>query len=125
MKESATATLSSANNRAFSTSVKPCADAAVSAIWFQTATAPLFGPTPQNWATTVCSGVRVLGVVVPFPPRALTSSNAAVYSGLVKAGGGPGLNWSPPVMANGVTSGHCGTTGFMVVESGGLGGVGR
>jgi hypothetical protein len=36
-------------------------------------------PTPaQKKAISVCSGVGVLGVVVPLPPRALTSRNASV-----------------------------------------------
>jgi hypothetical protein len=40
-------------------------------------------------------------------PSALASLNAAAYSGLVSAGGGPGRNWVLLSVANGVTSETC------------------
>src|SRR5262249_59315364 len=98
-----------------------CSVATVWAIWLQMATPALVTPTPaQKKAISVCSGVRVLGVVVPLPPRALTSWYAAVYSTLVTAGGGPGRNWSPSSRANGVTNRQCGVAGVAVGELGGV-----
>jgi hypothetical protein len=45
---------------------------------FQIITPALVTPRPaQKKAISVCSGVRVLGVVVPLPPMASTSAKAA------------------------------------------------
>ena len=119
MKASAFATLIWANRRAFSTSDRSCSAATVRAIWFQMPTPALVTPTPaQKKAISVCSGVRVAELMLP---SSLTSSNAAVYSALVSAGGGPGRNWSPLSIANGVTNRHCGVAGVWA----NAGGVGR
>src|SRR5262245_20800288 len=124
MKASALATLTWANRRALSASDRWCPTATVWVIWFQMAMPALDTPTPaQKKAISACSGVRVLGVVVPSPPRALTSRYALVYSALVSAGGGPGRNWSPRASANGVTEGHCGVAAGSPGSSAG-GGVG-
>src|SRR5262245_13552208 len=127
MKASAIATLTWANRRALSASARSCPAATVWVIWFQMPMPELDTPRPaQKKAISVCSGVRVLGVVVPLPPRALTSRYASVYSALVSAGGGPGRNWSPLVSANGVTEGHCGVAaGSPGSSAGGGAGLGR
>ena len=39
----------------------------------------------------------------------MTWLNAARYSGLPRAGGGPGRNWSPDVSSQGLTEAQCGT----------------
>src|SRR6476620_6652046 len=57
----------------------------------------------QNKAISVCSGVRSLGVVVPSPPRRLTSFTSAAYFFESKAYGGPGRNWVASFSMNGVT----------------------
>src|SRR5262245_10965766 len=90
MKASALATVICAYKRAFSASDRWCPTETVSVIWFQRAMPALVTPTPaQKKAISVCSGVRVLGVVVPLPPSALTSRYAWVYAALVSDGGGP------------------------------------
>ena len=60
---------------------------------------------PRRGRSRVCSAVRV---VLVLRPRSLTSLKAAAYSALSSAGGAGGRNCAPLVIANGVTSGHCG-----------------
>src|SRR5581483_3101642 len=68
MKASAPETLSWANSRALSASERLCDAATDRAMSFQIITPALDTPTPaQKKAISVCSGVRVLGVVVPLP----------------------------------------------------------
>src|SRR5262245_33984293 len=118
MKASALATPTCANSRAVSASERWCSAVTVWVIWFQMATPALDTPTPaQNKAISVCSGVRVVELLLP---KDLTWLKASVYSALVSAGGGPGRNWSPSSRAKGVTPGHCGVAGIAV---GALGGV--
>src|SRR5262245_62744474 len=112
MKASALAALTWANRRAVSASERWRSAATVWVIWFQMPMPELDTPRPaQKRAISVCSGVRVVGVVVPLPPRALTSRYASVYSALVSVGGGPGRNWSPLGSANGGTTGDGGVGG--------------
>ena len=70
----------------------------------------------QNRAMSDCSAVRV---VLPAAPRLLTSSKAAVYSALVKSGGGGGRNSESLGMQNGMTCPHCGATAG--AKAGGVG----
>src|SRR5215470_8240761 len=65
----------------------------------------------QNFAIAVCSGVRC---VLFFPPSALISLKSRVHVWLVKAGGGPGRNWSGRSMTHGVRFPQCGTAGITV-----------
>src|SRR3989304_2681328 len=52
----------------------------------------------------VCSALRFVCVMTPSPPRRFTSSNAAAYSLLFRAGGGGARNWSADCRTNGLTS---------------------
>ena len=114
MTASAMATLSAANSRAFSSSVLPCCSATIWAMRFRwPGGVAVPAPLAQNRAMAVWSAVRVALVA---EPSSLTSLKAAVYSALSSAGGAAGRNWSPLVMANGVTSGQCG------VQAGRVGG---
>src|SRR5688572_8014410 len=118
MKASALETLIWANRRAFSASDRLCEAATDWAIWFQIITPALDAPAPaQKWAIPVCSGVRVVEVMLP---RDLTSRKDSVYSALVSGAGRPGRNWSPLVSANGVTNRHCGVAGVWT-KAGGVG----
>src|SRR5437762_3188594 len=90
----------SANSRASWARESPRAAATSWAMRFQTAW--LVSGSRHSRATWVWSGVRVEPVA---RPSALASLNAAAYSGLVRAGGGPGRNWELLVTANGVISG--------------------
>src|SRR5579862_3897208 len=69
----------------------------------------------QNFASLVWSAVRA--VLVSWP-RAWTSLIAWAHAVLVRAGGGPGRNWSPRLRTNGVTLPQLVKTG-----AGKLGGV--
>src|SRR5437588_419476 len=80
----------------------PRAAAASWAMRFQTWW--LVSGSRQSRATWVWSGVRAEPVA---RPSALASLNAAAYSGLVRAGGGPGRNCELLATANGVISGTC------------------
>src|SRR5262249_59231077 len=74
------------------------------------------GAARHSPATRVWSGVRAESVALP---SALTSLNAAAYSGLVRAGGGGGRNWPLLSTANGVISGTWALAAAL--ESGGVG----
>src|SRR5215207_1394312 len=104
----------SANIRAFSVRDISWLAATSWAMRFQTWW--LVSGTRQSPATSVWSAVRVEPVALP---SALASLNAAAYSGLVRAGGGPGRNWALLSVANGVTRGTC--TDAAGLKSGGVG----
>src|SRR5262249_46382022 len=61
----------------------------------------------ESRAICVCSAVRVVPVALP---RSLTSLKAAAYAAVSSAGGAPGRNCEPLVIAKGVTDGHCGAS---------------
>src|SRR3954451_13569288 len=90
----------SANNRAFSVGKSPRPSATPWAMRFQ----PwwLVSASRHSMATWVWSAVRTVLLTLP---SALASLNAAAYSGLVRAGGGPGRNWELLSTAYGVMSG--------------------
>src|SRR5438132_1556808 len=99
-----------ARSRAFWTRALPLAIATSCAIRFHWPVAPLVGVAIpcQNRAASVWSAVRA---VLSIEPRSLIMLKAAVYSGLVSAGGGGGRNCEPLCRQKGVTWGHWGATG--------------
>src|SRR5262245_35629766 len=114
---SARAMLSRANSRAFSARLRPRAADTSCATMFQCpGGVAVPGPLIQNRAISVCSAVRV---VLSMAPSSLTWLKAAVYSALVRAGGGGGRNCEPLFKANGSTSGQPGRTAE--AKSGGVG----
>src|SRR5262245_10505079 len=115
MKASAFATLTIAYSRAFSARVRSCAFDAVSVIWRQMAPPELEAGSAQKRAISVCSGVRVVELMLP---RDFTCSKASVYLSLVRAGGGGARNCEPLSSANGVTPGHHVVTGMGLLAGG-------
>src|SRR5579859_275805 len=113
MAESAKLRFKAANSRAVVGRSLWWAAATVWAIWFQ----KFWIGGAQNFPITVWSAVRV---VLVAEPRLCTSLSAAAYSGLVKAGGGPGRNWLPLSRTNGVTCPQ-----VVKTAAGKFGGVGR
>ena len=59
----------------------------------------------------VCSGVRW---VLFLPPSALISLKSRAHVSLVRLGGGPGRNWSPLVITQGLRLPQWGTAGTTV-----------
>src|SRR5437764_6121605 len=108
------ATSSSANSRAFCVRDSPRLSATPWAMRFQTWW--LVSGSRHSMATWVWSAVRT---VLSLLPSALVSLNAAAYSGLVRAGGGPGRNWELLVTAKGVINGTCALAAAL--KSGGVG----
>src|SRR5438132_1064289 len=108
------ATSSSANSRALSVRESPRVWATSWAMRFHTWW--LVSGSRHSPATRVWSAVRT---VLSLLPSALASLNAAAYSGLVRAGGGPGRNWELLVTANGVISETCALAAGL--KSGGVG----
>src|SRR5262245_9155220 len=104
----------SANSRALSARESPRLSATSWAMRFHTW--PLVSGSRHSMATWVWSAVRTVLLTLP---SALVSLNAAAYSGLVMAGGGPGRNWEVLATANGVISGTC--TLVAGLKSGGVG----
>src|SRR5947209_848383 len=92
-----------ANIRALSTRVLPWDMASWWAIWFHREALGVTGPA-MNRADSVWSGVRV---VLSKEPSSLTWLKAAVYSGLVSAGGGGERNCEALFSVKGVTKPHC------------------
>src|SRR4051794_7687914 len=103
-----------ANARAASTSEVSCLSTRSWVMRFQTCW--LVSGSRQIRPTWVWSGVRVVLLMLPI---ALVSLNAAAYSGLVSAGGGPGRNWVVLSIANGVIEGKWALAAGL--KSGGVG----
>jgi hypothetical protein len=83
-----------------------CSSAAILASRFRWPGDPGAAELFQKWAMAVWSAVRV---ALLAEPNSLTSLKAAVYAALGRAGGASGRNGSVPGMANGLTSGQCGS----------------